>query len=230
MRNNYPLHYSIRRSYVDKFLLKNVAGIAVGSLILDLGGQKYNKRGYFDLEKINSKIVYLNISKSKGTDIQADASTIPIKENCFDAVICCELLEHIQDPIVVLIQIKRVLKKGGKLFLTVPFLYRIHSDPYDYGRYTDQYWKTSLNDLGFNNIIIEKHGLFWSVLVDFLRQYFNYQRIPRPFGRLMRWIIVYMFLNPLQPTILRRENRRDYKSDDFLSSFTTGFGIIAVKG
>lgn len=43
----------------------------------------------------------------------ASAEKIPYKANCFDIVICTEVLEHVENPQMVLQEIKRVLKKGG---------------------------------------------------------------------------------------------------------------------
>ncbi len=44
----------------------------------------------------------------------AKAEKIPFKANEFDLVICTEVLEHVDDPKVVLNEIKRVLKKNGQ--------------------------------------------------------------------------------------------------------------------
>lgn len=43
----------------------------------------------------------------------ADGHTIPFPKNCFDFVICNEVLEHVENPEKVLFEIKRVLKKNG---------------------------------------------------------------------------------------------------------------------
>lgn len=45
----------------------------------------------------------------------ADAHKIPYKSSAFDTVICTEVLEHVDDPEAVLLEIKRVLKKRGRL-------------------------------------------------------------------------------------------------------------------
>lgn len=43
----------------------------------------------------------------------ADAHRMPFKNNSFDLVICTEVLEHLDNPKVVLLEMKRVLKKNG---------------------------------------------------------------------------------------------------------------------
>ena len=64
----------------------------------------------------------------------ADAHTIPFKDKSFDLVICTEVLEHVDDPKSVLLEIKRVLNKdsfaiieldsGSPLFSTAWFIWK----------------------------------------------------------------------------------------------------------
>lgn len=51
---------------------------------------------------------------------QADATALPFREGSFDAVFMFDVLEHIDADDVVLGEIRRVLRPGGKLLLTVP--------------------------------------------------------------------------------------------------------------
>ena len=52
--------------------------------------------------------------------IVADAHSLPFKDKIFDAVFCLEALEHVADPIRVLSEFKRVMKKGGYGVFLVP--------------------------------------------------------------------------------------------------------------
>lgn len=49
-----------------------------------------------------------------------DASKLPFKSNFFKVGFCLEMLEHVDDPVAVLREIKRVLIKGSKLYILVP--------------------------------------------------------------------------------------------------------------
>ena len=51
---------------------------------------------------------------------QADAEAIGLASGAFDTVICCETLEHLHDPRAALSELARVLRPGGRLFLTTP--------------------------------------------------------------------------------------------------------------
>ncbi|MCU0337520.1 MAG: class I SAM-dependent methyltransferase [Sediminibacterium sp.] len=65
-----------------------------------------------------------------------DGKTIPLADATFDCAMATELLEHCADPEMVLTEIYRVLKPGGILFFTVPFVWPLHLTPYDEYRYT----------------------------------------------------------------------------------------------
>ncbi len=49
-----------------------------------------------------------------------DAKKIPFDDEKFDMVLALDIIEHIDDDIRVLNEVKRVLKKNGKFFVTVP--------------------------------------------------------------------------------------------------------------
>ena len=223
------LGYSIRRYFVDEFYFNHVAELVPGSRVLDLGGHKTRKRGRFNIEDYQLRVFYSNLYAEKGTDVLADAAFAPFAENCFDAVICSELLEHVADPIPGLKEIHRVLRARGEVLICAPFLYRIHGDPYDYCRYSDQYWQKYLTKIGFDTIQVKRQGLFWSVLVDMLCE-FAYQLrkegLPKlvfsqgVVDALVAWGVRLALNKDGQTTSVRHQ---------FFSSYTTGFGIKAIK-
>lgn len=51
--------------------------------------------------------------------ILSNDNIIPVKDNHFDLIYSVSVIEHIPDPISALIEIQRVLKKGGFLVLTI---------------------------------------------------------------------------------------------------------------
>ena len=223
------LDYSVRRYFVDEFHFRYVPALPPGSQVLDLGGNKFRKRGQFDIERYDLRVVYANLSTAKRPDVQAEAAYVPFRDGCFDAVICSELLEHVPDPPAVLREAYRVLREGGTLLICVPFLHRIHGDPYDYGRYTDFYWSQTLTTIGFEDIRIEKQGLFWSVLIDMLRGLiYQMAKEGRPRSAWMRRQLAQL-VGWGRQAALAREARPKCQQHPFFNSFTTGFGIKAVK-
>lgn len=47
----------------------------------------------------------------------ADAHKLPFKAATFDLVVCTEVLEHVEDPMGVVLEIKRVLKENGQAII-----------------------------------------------------------------------------------------------------------------
>ena len=221
--------YSLRRHYLDAFHFRHVAILPAGSLVLDLGGNRTGKRGLFDVEKYDLKVVYANLSISKRPHLQAEAAWLPLRGEGFDAVICSELLEHVPDPIAVVKETHRVLRVGGILLVCVPFLTRIHGDPFDFGRYTDYYWSETLKEAGFIDITIEHQGRFWSVLVDMLRDlaYLNENRsVPR--NAMLRRLISRAMAKAKQKAV-EWDSSAGHGKFSVPEGYATGFGIRATK-
>ena len=69
-------------------------------------------------------------------DIWAPLDAIPVDDGHFDGIVCNAVLEHVLDPEAVMAEFARVLRPGGLLYLTVPFMQPEHRDPTDSQRYT----------------------------------------------------------------------------------------------
>ena len=87
-----------------------------------------------------------------------DGERIPLQDASVDSVLLTEVLEHCPDPDAVLRDIARVLKPGGFMFLTVPFIWPIHTVPNDEFRYTPFALRRLLERAGFQDPIIEATG------------------------------------------------------------------------
>ena len=59
-------------------------------------------------------------------DLDLDVCAIDLPDASFDCVICIEVLEHCADPFIAAKELQRILRPGGALFLTVPFLTSFH--------------------------------------------------------------------------------------------------------
>ncbi|MBI5787565.1 MAG: class I SAM-dependent methyltransferase [Candidatus Schekmanbacteria bacterium] len=223
------LSYSVRRYYIDEFYSRHIMDFPKASKILDIGGKKAKKRGQFDIEKYCLKVEYVNLDEKTAPDYLCDAEHIPVEDDVFDGVVCSELMEHVLNPKAVLAEAYRVLKPGGTLLLSSPFLFRIHADPYDYARYTDFFYQTALEDLGFRKVCIEKHGGFFSVLADMLKHGAKEVQREGKIQNALKRKLFYLVVFWLTRKAFEWEKRDYFRQNNLFSSFTTGFGVSAVK-
>lgn len=61
---------------------------------------------------------------------QADASKLPFQEDEMDGAFICWLLEHVQEPIAILEEVRRVLKSGGVIYCNEVFNSTFYLHPY----------------------------------------------------------------------------------------------------
>jgi SAM-dependent methyltransferase len=218
----YRMYYSVLRYYVDSFYAAQAARFKKTDLILDIGGEKKSRKGQFNINDYAEKVFYLNIDPETKPDFLSDAAEIPVKNNHFNVVVCSQLLEHVIDPIKVLKEIFRVLKPGGKLLLSTPFLYRIHPDPIDYARYTDFYWHTNLSQIGFKKIKVESHGYFFSVLANMFKTAAKESQ--------KKQILISLLPTLIAGLLTQLAVGWDKKIKNLvLKSYSLGFGVTATK-
>jgi SAM-dependent methyltransferase len=94
----------------------------------------------------------LDVEPSHSVDVVGDARHMPFPDASMDVVLITQVLEHIPEPIAVISEIRRVLKPGGTLLLSVPSIFPQHGSPGDYWRYMPQGLQWILRD--FHNVTI----------------------------------------------------------------------------
>ena len=114
-------YYPIYQAKVD-FVRKFLAGIPKDVKILDAGCgegilvEEFKGKGY--------DIVGMDLNYSSKHVKKGDITAMPFKDKEFDLVLCLDIIEHLnfhqQEKAVS--EIKRVLKKDGRLLLTIPNL------------------------------------------------------------------------------------------------------------
>jgi methionine biosynthesis protein MetW len=50
----------------------------------------------------------------------ADDGALPFRDGSFDAAVCCDVIEHVFDPVLFVARIARVLRPGGTIVVSVP--------------------------------------------------------------------------------------------------------------
>ncbi|QQS35232.1 MAG: class I SAM-dependent methyltransferase [Ignavibacteriales bacterium] len=110
-------------------------------------------------------------SEKKQADFYYDGKIFPFTENEFDSIVTNQVLEHVFTPDDFLTEINRVLKHGGKLLLTVPFVWDEHEQPYDYARYSSFGLAALLEKHGFKIIEHRKSVNDYRVLGQLFNAY-----------------------------------------------------------
>ncbi len=67
-------------------------------------------------------------------------------------------VEHIPNSEHFFVECSRILKQGGMIIGTVPFLMGVHQAPYDFNRYTPFQLKRFLEIAGFTNVEVVSLG------------------------------------------------------------------------
>jgi SAM-dependent methyltransferase len=128
----------------DQFIKSHAQKLAPGSRVLDAGAGASKYRSFFTHCKYETQ----DFCQYRGHLVQylqpidhvCDIVRIPLQSESLDAVVCTEVLEHVLDPMAVLDEFARLLRPGGKLFLTAPFLSHLHMDPFHYYSGFTRYW------------------------------------------------------------------------------------------
>jgi SAM-dependent methyltransferase len=118
-------------------------------------------------------------------DLTWDGGAIPMADGTVDSVVATEVLEHCDEPQRLLLEIWRVLRPGGCLFLTVPFLWPVHCVPHDQYRYTPFALSRMLCAADFVDLKIGALGGWDASLAQMLGLWAR----RRPMPRFVRWIV-----------------------------------------
>ena len=169
---SYPLYF-IRKGLFNKISLY---GPQLNGRLLDFGcGAKpyqslfTNVTEYIGLDYISEGHSHAN----ENVDVFYDGKIIPFENESFDALFSSEVFEHVFALQEVLPEISRVLKKGGKMLITCPFVWEEHEIPIDYARYSQFALHDMLQKNGFKILITDKNGHFIMALHQLFIVYLN---------------------------------------------------------
>jgi SAM-dependent methyltransferase len=124
-------------------------GINLIGLSLEFGAINNKDKTFSNFFKGSNKFHYTNLVPNKELNIFYSDLTkkIKISKNKYKNILIFNILEHLPKYDLAFSETHRILKKGGYLIGSVPFLYQVHGAPNDYFRFT----KDSLNYNLVNN-------------------------------------------------------------------------------
>jgi SAM-dependent methyltransferase len=212
-----------------EFIERSGASVPAGARVLDAGAGDGRYRAEFahtrytgvDLAIGDAAVDY------SGLDALCTLVSLPFGAGAFDAVLCTQVLEHVAEPLQVLQEIFRVMRPGGRLFLSAPQSWHQHQKPHDYFRYTSFGLRYLLERAGLQVESIEPMGgYFW--YLAFQLQNMNFWLFPRDMaGRRWTWplrVFNAIVFQGLASFILFYLDRLDKVKDE-----TFGYVCIATR-
>jgi SAM-dependent methyltransferase len=103
-------------------------------------------------------------TKNTKADFVYSGDRFPFDDGAFQTVLTNQVAEHVPHPEAFFTECVRVLAPGGVLIVTVPFSYRIHSEPYDFHRFTKYALTSYVDSAKLRLVALEPRGGFWSVI------------------------------------------------------------------
>ena len=176
--------------------VKKISNIFQGGKLLDLG---CGSKPYEKLFNVDSYVgIDLKISghdhKSSKIDKFYDGKAIPYEDSKFDYVFSSETFEHVFNFDELLIEISRVLKKGGKLGFTCPFVWDEHEQPYDYARYTSFAINHLLQKNNFELVQLYKSTNYFETIMQMFSAYIYQHVLPK--NKYIKLILCPFFVSP----------------------------------
>lgn len=159
----------------NNWIREKLAELQDGVTLLDAGAGEMQYAPYCERFKYIAQDfgMYVPDKDNKGltpdkwdtsrVSITCDIINMPLEDNSIDVVLCTEVLEHLQNPILALKEFSRIVKPGGKLLLTAPFCSLTHMAPYYFTNGFSEYWYLeNLKDCSFKIEEIIPYGNYFS--------------------------------------------------------------------
>jgi SAM-dependent methyltransferase len=142
--------FNSSRRYLHMFVSEATANLSHDALVLDAGAGDAPYRHLFAEYQYQSTD-FLRVNKQySDVSYVCDLQNIPVQADRYDLVVLTQVLEHLPEPKLVLKDIYRILKPGGKLWLSAPLYFPEHEVPFDFYRYTQFGFRYLLTEAGFD--------------------------------------------------------------------------------
>jgi SAM-dependent methyltransferase len=138
-------------SRLSKLLRKSVEKyVQEQDVVLDLGCGEKPYQPLF----LGKNVIYIGVDAKRNefVDILCVGAKLPFKDDVFSICIHTQVLEHVDEPKIVVDEIFRVLKPDGLLFLSAPGVWPIHGAPHDYWRWTEYGLRKMLTNFHIHEI------------------------------------------------------------------------------
>lgn len=112
---------SYRRRMLDADLMR--VGAELTGDVLEIGAGRQRRRGRFR-PPVNATWICVDRARDAMPDVVADVRQLPFRSSRFDAAVCLEVLEYLPVPLIAVRELARLLRPGGVLVFSMPFVHR----------------------------------------------------------------------------------------------------------
>ncbi len=150
--DEFPLFFGSSHYNLGEYQAES-ANDDVGEFVSEIVGNP-DKR-YMDLgcglrKRVFDNCLYVEVYPSICADIIVEPSCVyPVRDESFDGIGCFAVLEHTRQPWIVVREMHRMLKPGGKVWIDWPFLQPIHGFPSHFFNATREGLVSVFEDNGF---------------------------------------------------------------------------------
>lgn len=121
---------------IDQFILRSLTSLPANSKVLNVGAGGKVASSIDRVAEIHRLQVHsIDIDPARHPDEVADIITYANHEK-YDAILIIEVLEHVTSPTAAVDNMFTLLRPGGVVFCSTPFLFPEHDRPHDYHRFT----------------------------------------------------------------------------------------------
>ncbi len=182
-------NWTILRKEQYKLLKIFLDNCADGTKVLDIGSGPSPFRDLYSRFNLTS----VDWQKQEIVDVVADLDdTLPFDNDIFDIITSTNTFEHLYTDKAIFDSI-RILKKGGWIIGTTPFLLAVHQAPHDYYRFTKFALERKLKDAGYLNIKVVELGSAYDVVWHNTRQMFMKGFDQNPVMAKISWNVLKMY-------------------------------------
>jgi SAM-dependent methyltransferase len=214
-------HVTYRRLWLDTCL--NAFADEMRGFVIDLAGKREKKRGSFQPPEHQAcGWWYINLDWNTRPNIYADVTRTPLPAASVDCILCTEVLEHLKEPQPCVDEIHRLLRDDGLVFVSTPFFYPVHADPYDFQRFTEDGLRHLFRD--FKSVEVYRMGGYFGVLGLLCELGIPGEDGVTFVSKVTRWALKWISrcLFSLDVSLYGRENSNRQK-------FTTGYFVRATR-
>ncbi len=184
--------------FARKGLYRNIAALGgnINGKTLDVGcGQKPYESLFGSSRYIGLELDSPAARQNKKVDFYYDGTAFPFGSEEFDSVVLNQVLEHVFNPPQFLAEVNRILKKGGVVLLTVPFVWDEHEQPNDYARYSSFGVRFLLEQNRFELLVQRKTANDITAIFQLVNAYLYKKTVTR--SSLINFLVTLVLMAPV---------------------------------